>query len=319
MAMPKTSEVYKKLYHYTTWDGLYGILNKNKSLWATHCNFLNDYSEIVFFKSKLIEFLLPHVLQKTNELIVKSSDIKKMVNEKGGSNAVAKHEIKILVNAIYKATGYEFYIASFCGEHKEDEYINQNGLLSQWRGYGRDGGFALVFDTLKLEKILQSEYSRFAYIHFFLADVIYSGDEEKFKDELSEPMDDITNHVIEMIHNMALGKDEPPDAEKAYPAFVQCISRYKHQGFKEENEVRIVAYPDDAFQEKQEKEQKFREKNGEWIPYIELFNSPDILLPIEKIIVGPHKEKEARASALRIMLRNTGIDVTVSDIPYIGS
>lgn len=240
-----------------------------------------------------------------------------MVNEKGGLNAVAKHEIKIIVNAMYKATGGEFYIASFCGEHKEDEYINRNGLLSQWRGYGRDGGFALVFDTLKLEEILQSEYSRFAYTHFLLADVIYSDDEENFKDELSEQMDDITNHVKEMMHNMALGIDEPPDAEKAYPAFVQCISRYKHQGFKEENEVRIVVYPDDAFQEKQEKEQKFREKNGEWIPYIEFFNSQDIVLPIERIIVGPHKEKEARASALRIMLRTTGIEVTVSDIPYI--
>ena len=54
------------------------------------------------------------------------------------------------------------------------------------------------------------------------------------------------------------------------------------------------------------------------MPYIEFFNSPDIELPIEKIIVGPHKEKEARSAALRVMLRNTNIEITCSDIPFVG-
>ena len=58
--MKKPSEVYKHLYHYTTWDGLHGIL-QSQSMWGTHCKFLNDYSEIVLFKDKLIEFLQPHV------------------------------------------------------------------------------------------------------------------------------------------------------------------------------------------------------------------------------------------------------------------
>lgn len=57
------------------------------------------------------------------------------------------------------------------------------------------------------------------------------------------------------------------------------------------------------------------------MPYVELFNSPDIVLPIEKIIVGPHKNKEKRADRLRLILKNVlkkeNIDVTVSDIPYI--
>ena len=69
---------------------------------------------------------------------------------------------------------------------------------------------------------------------------------------------------------------------------------------------------------KPEKERKFRNKNGQLTPYIELFSSPDIELPIERIIVGPHKEKEARAAALRVMLRNTKIEITCSDIPFAG-
>ena len=67
-----------------------------------------------------------------------------------------------------------------------------------------------------------------------------------------------------------------------------------------------------------EKERRFRNKNAQITPYIELFDSVDVELPIEGIIVGPHKEKEARAATLRVMLRNTAIEVTCSDIPYVG-
>ncbi len=127
---------------------------------------------------------------------------------------------------------------------------------------------------------------------------------------------------------MALKKQEAPDGTKAYPAFTECIGRYKHHGFKEENEVRIVCCLPTKNEEylrlakkegstlNPEKERKFRTKNGELIPYIELFNSTDIVLPIERIIVGPHKEKDSRASALRVMLKSTNIEITVSDIPY---
>lgn len=116
---------------------------------------------------------------------------------------------------------------------------------------------------------------------------------------------------------------EPPPAEQAFQSFVSCITRYKHQGFKEEKEVRIAAILlDSNFDEttRMEKERKFRQRDGKLIPYIELFRNPGQELPIKRIIVGPHKDKECRAEALRIMLRikgRTDIKVTVSDIPFI--
>ena len=48
-----------------------------------------------------------------------------------------------------------------------------------------------------------------------------------------------------------------------------------------------------------------------------LFDSDDIDLPIEKIIIGPHKDKETRAAILRKRLRKTKIEITCSDIPYV--
>jgi hypothetical protein len=74
-----------------------------------------------------------------------------------------------------------------------------------------------------------------------------------------------------------------------------------------------------------EKECLFRNKNGISVPYIEFFRPYNKFLliekikplPIKKIIVGPHKDKELRVSYLQIILRDTDIEVAVSDIPYI--
>lgn len=324
--MKKTSEVYPRLYHYTDERGLYGILNE-RCIWATHYKFLNDYSEIELFREKLIEFLYPFTLDFFKELIPKYPNAQKMVSAKGGLDAVVKHEIELFVDSSYNALSDEIYITSFCTEN-QDKYIDENGLLSQWRAYGGDGGFAIVFKTHDLEEMLDLEHKAFHYGSFLLADVIYSDDEEKYKLELSESLHKISDYLKEMFMQILQGKQEPPDAADAYTSFVQCITRYKHRGFKEEREVRIVAMPvvldrdyqeiagDKHCQSKPEKGRKFRDKNGKLTPYIEFFRSLDAPLPIEKIIVGPHKDKDSRATALRIMLRNTDIKVTVSEIPY---
>src|SRR3990167_557549 len=325
--MQKTSEVYEKLYHYTTWDGLLEIL-QTKSLWATHYKFLNDYSEIVLFRDKLISLILPYVREAYEKLIKQSPHIEQKINQEGGLGQFIQHDTEVYVDAQYRATGDEIYILSFCGQHK-NPHVNSNGLLSQWRGYGAGGGFALVFNTQKLEEMMEIEAKRFEYSAGHLSDLIYSDDENKFKEELSEDISIIVD-VLKKVYNHAKLREKEKADLNGYISFVNCITRYKHYGFSEENEVRVVVLPTVLDQEileiastdgvilKPEKERKFRSKNGHLVPYIELFNSPDIELPIEKIIVGPHKEKEARSAALRVMQRNTNIEITCSDIPFVG-
>jgi hypothetical protein len=324
--MQKTSEVYERLYHYTTWDGLVGIL-QTKTLWATHYKFLNDYSEIVLFRDKLISLLLPYVREAYEELIKESPHIKQEIDQVGGLGQVVQHDTEVFVDAQYGATGDEIYILSFCGQHKNPQ-INRNGLLSQWRGYGAGGGFALVFNTQKLEEIMEIEAKKYQYDAMHLCDLVYSDDENKLKEELSEDLSIIAGDVKTLFNRVKLNEKERADALRGYLPFVHCITRYKHYGFREENEVRMVALPQnqeilrlarrDGVTLKPEKERKFRKKNGQLIPYIELFNSIDIELPIERIIVGPHKEKETRTAALRVMLRDTKIEITYSDIPFVG-
>lgn len=325
--MPKVSEDYRKLYHYTTWEGLQGIL-QTQTLWATHGRFLNDYSELVLFRDKIRDSVVPIMEKVYREIIEKDKDAQGVIDQMGGLDQVARHDAAVFVDGAYKATGEEIYIVSFCREGKND-YVNSNGLLSQWRGYGAGGGIALLFDTKKLEEIIRKEAERYSYIDAYMADVIYLDGEEEFKMELSSHLTDITAFVKEMLRHIKLKKQKAPDATKVLPAFIECIGRYKHHGFKEENELRIVCclptkngeYLRLAKKEgstlKPEKERKFRKKNGKLIHYIELFNSTDIVLPIERIIVGPHKEQDSRSSALRVMLRNMNIEITISDIPYV--
>ena len=44
----------KKVYHYTTPEGVYSIL-KEKKLWFTDCQYLNDRSEFVYIREPFIE------------------------------------------------------------------------------------------------------------------------------------------------------------------------------------------------------------------------------------------------------------------------
>jgi hypothetical protein len=319
--MQYTSEVYIKLYHYTTYEGLHGIL-QTQSLWATNYKFLNDYSEIVLFRDKLITYVLPYVKKAYEGLIIDSPDVNGRLDELGGLDHVIKHDTEVFVDSQYRATGDEIYIVSFCGEH-ENPLVNSNGLLSQWRGYGSGGGFALVFDTKKLEDMLEVKSQKYEYSFGHFADLIYSDDEDKLKFELSDDLAIIAEDVKTFFSKDILDEDKG-DILKAYSAFVHCISRYKHFGFCEENEVRIVALPaiiDDGLKKlaaadgatlKIEKERKFRKQNGQYIPYIEMD------LPIEKIIVGPHKDQKRRATALRILLSKTDIEIYCSEIPYVG-
>ena len=304
--MPKISEEYKKLYHYTTWEGLLGILDSQSS-WATNYKFLNDYSELVLFKEKLISLVRPYASETVNKIIQKFPHMKSKVNEKGGIEKVIRHEAEVLVDAQYSALGDQIYILSFCGQHANHN-INDNGLLSQWRGYGSGGGAAVVFDTKKLEDILDSETSRFEYSAVYLADIVYSDDDRSLKEELSQDMAVIAAVINQFFDFDTFCNRKFVDASKAFHPFVRCITRYKHYGFSEENEVRVIALPTvidrelerrakaDGLKLRPEKEVKVRKRGGQPVPYIDLFDSGNTPLPIDRIIIGPHIEKRLDGS-----------------------
>lgn len=334
------SEKYKSLFHYTSVGGLNGIL-KSKSLWATNALYLNDATEIKIAQNFLEERLFPitkEILGKITEADPKA--LEKMNLKYGGleqaSRILSSNHVASLYRGFYKAT-LGIFITSFCS-HDDDSYVYENGLLSQWRGYGQGGGYAIEFDTKDLESLNQ-KIGQIQELSGTFAAVAY---EHKVKDQ-AEEIDWFLNHLNQVFGTTeqfmsALWLDK--NEEKAfdilgeqYDHFFKVISLLKHRAFSEEKEVRIVYAPIKVSSEyeeicaaneqepSEEVEVSCFERNGKLIPYVSLYadlaQDPDFRLPIKRIIVGPHLDKDSRAAALQSLVAKHNIKVTVSDIPYI--
>lgn len=316
------TELPKYLYHYTNWNGLLGILD-NQTLWATHYKFLNDYSEVTLFLEKILPKILGPHIYATYKTIFDRNPARKNLFEETGADFVSEvilHTEETIQN-LWRPLREQIYLTSFCAEidKKEDiKNINNDGLLSQWRAYGADGGFAIVFDTIELDKLLREEFKEFLYGYSHITKVFYSHEEEKFKKDKKAQLDKLVKFVSDEI--VATEQKAPFVNNDGYGALFDCIAVYKHMGFSEENEIRIVLHlPPDELKAstnsaKGKKELKYRDRYEEKVPYIELFKGKT--LPIKKVIVGPHHNQETRAAYLRTRLKNADM-VSISSIPYI--
>lgn len=327
------SSQYKTLYHYTTMEGARGII-ESQSLWNTHYKFLNDASEGTHAYSILSDIMYPYVKKEVDKLIDNGAiDADTLIAEHGSLKDIILEETETLVSIPLKLAGKDIYVTSLCGE-TEDNYVNENGLLSQWRGYGADGGVAIVFDTAKLEELFKLETDEFGYNALILGDVVYSDKPHKMIEELGEDlMGNLIKYYTQAFTLLISGQKPDIDDDitrDAYGALVEFMGRLKHHSFKEEDEVRLLSQPlvhtqkirklaeEKGSELQTEKEVHWRKPSGIDIPYIVLFSNPDITLPIKKVIVGPHKDKHSRAESLRVLLQKKDIEVIASDIPYIG-
>ncbi len=306
----------EEVFHYTTNAGLLGILD-SQCLWATHYKFLNDTSELSLFKDKLVSFLLEKALDDDDYVdgVLKSLEgyhdlpsdpfLKEQVAHNNLVSKV-KYLVEYLSTDLPNLLKLEVYLASFSIVNRKD-YEYENGLLSQWRGYSQDGGYAIVFDKRKLVNLIDIEVKqeKETIIPIF-GNVLYSN--EDFKEFFSEQLSIIYDFLIKFDD-----KDKKIKPGNVFKAFTECSILYKHQGFLEENEFRIGIILTGS----SEKERKFRSQAGNNRPYIELFKILGKALPINRIIVGPHRHSDTCAEELRIRLRKTNISISISETPFI--
>jgi len=324
-------EAHPELHHYTTAAGLKGII-ESQQLWATNISYLNDAEEhIGFFDRRLSHLLAKPVRAAVAEIATTASD-RNQIDVHGGVEKAVEESIKDLISLLRTATLNvdKPYVTAFCSA--VPNATPDDGLLSQWRGYGTDGGYAIVFDTHGLERLLVEESKTFHYQYpFILSNVEYYDQITSEKAAFPETLE-WEAIVQKTIRNFILAKKWEGLEELAGPiAALSC--RYKHSGFREEAEVRIVATPSssellkmaqDAGDKRPPKPVHFVTKNGVLVPYIKLFghksNGSLTKLPIRKIIVGPHLEKLKRQKAIEVLLEQNHIEarVVVSDIPYLG-
>lgn len=198
----------RRLHHYTTIDGLVGIVTSN-SLWASDVRFMNDSSELTY-AATLIEEVIEEVLAEASHELVSS----------------------LLPNRASLANSFEYgsrpFVACFC--EKED-------LLSQWRGYGV--GQAPVSLGLDLSHFMPGFGLP---SNTFLRKVIYNPETQR---QTVRSVVETWVSTIETLLNQSGGpqqKDVLP-----YPAIwalQQALAEhhlcYKHPTFEEEQEWRLI-------------------------------------------------------------------------------
>ena len=211
----------------------------------------------------------------------------------------------------------DVFICSFCA-HKQDSYEANHGLLSQWRGYGVDGGVAIVLDTRGIEKGMEHE-RKFSHRINYIGDVTYDDDPDL---EKKEDYCQVFNLFPKILRDFYL--DKKPTYEQIFEHFVIGSTLVKHRGFHEEREVRIVVAPRpinpaSSFYNSQGSESKhikYRRRGDSEVRYIELFG--DAPLPIKRVIVGPSRIQHLNYQSIKECVVESEIDIQMSETPFVG-
>ena len=292
------------LFHYTSEVGLQGIL-QNKCLWATDAFASNDASEIKlgedFAKRALKEFGLK---ERALELV---------------TNAREKFSRGVFLACFSTLQSVETADEKLAQKIKrERDFILENGLLSQWRGYG---SYSIKFKRNKLEEAVYKDGNKgisvSGEVHYLSSanseceyDDFKGGDvfkemmkEEKFFKKISNSKDQINNLDFKDLGN----------AIKSYQIPALLVKNY---GFHEETEVRIanLVLPE----EYDKRKIHFRAPNKS---YIKLFEEDQAIIEnaIEEIIIGPVSDQKAAKHWVDSMLREFGyknVKVKCSEIPF---
>lgn len=186
---------------------------------------------------------------------------------------------------------WRMYVSCFC---------SVGDLLSQWRGYGgQGGGFAIGFDRLRLEKYCQAGNKTTNPLP-----LIYD------KEEQGRPVLNLTRRACEIAAKHDL---KPNDFEDFNNAFTFHLTTYmpqiKNPAFREESEWRLLSIGS-------EETPKFRPARGIIVPYLELSSIPPDVF--KSVTLGPAVEPEFGLRPTKLFLESHGmthVEVRQSQIP----
>lgn len=263
------SEPPEQLFHYTTSNGLLGMLGES-SLWATNIRFLNDSSEIDYGRELFTETF----------------------NEIRDHSKPVFHSFLDELKKIMPFTGI-LPVFAFC-------LSSEGNLLSQWRAYSESGtGYSIGFDSRRLTSELECDFGNGLRGMPELLKVSYSPDEQKHR--LRAVIDAcLTPQVAEAANR--------PDATMYLSNLVsfyveRWIVSVKHPTFSEEQEWRLVFFGPVVGAPSE-----FRTIRGFLVPYVVARSrlGSSTLLPVRSITYGPRLYPELNAAVVAQLLRKSG-------------
>ncbi len=271
--------------------------------------------------------LTQEFVRYTNQLIEKNDPLVKKFFGRGID--IMESYAKTFEQALISSTESSLcaYISCFCMANGPEDF--RHGLLSQWRAYGTDGGYALQFSKQKLLEVIAAA-NKAQDLGYDLQGVHYSS-ENPLKAEMLNHRDAFLkayhNRLLELADLKNLlekGKISGPLRGLLNGPF-ECMLDYlvytKNEHFSEERECRL-SHVSAVSPEAQSLPTHFFNRGGLVVPYkktpIEVF---PILDCIDWIIVGPSPRINARFRSIREMVRSLGLKIKVrpSQIPFVRS
>lgn len=276
------------LYHYTTAAGLNGILTSG-SIYATDAEFLNDAQELRYGRPELCAALMAE-LGLSPGMVLGQLD-----GPAGRSGRIAVALSYLADDSVERSAAFEpVFVTCFC----------QDGdLLSQWRGYGGPGGYAIGFDTAVLARLVDADSSCVG-----VQPVQYG----------PAAVEAMVQRVIDSF------RPDPPISRSGSTLSIEGwrhtngfvlaqLATIKHPAFGEEAEWRIIARAAPS-----EQQIRFREGTLGLIPY----RSIDLGAAIREIVVGPGTDQRTRELGVRRLLQahdaSDNVRVRTSSASYRG-
>lgn len=306
------------IFHYTNADGLLGILSSG-NMWSTAYFTTNDATEMDTGEGVLTQIVKEHThqLQRENHEYVdvfrrRGVDIHEYANK--FENFLLSFTMGFLC----------FYITCFYRVKSKADF--NDGLLSQWRGYGSNGGYALQFSRTKLMEWTEETRRNNKQYDCSLNDVHYNVD-NPIKNDVLEYEELFLDAYMKFLNNMLkLNLNKQTNINSIIPLtdlfggalksflFYRLLTKNRH--FSEERECRMSILVDQSFDGVQ-----YFNRNGLIVPYIKTPQpSISFLNCIESIIVGPGAYQDVRRWSVAHLIQShkLGIDVRLSSIPYNG-
>jgi hypothetical protein len=239
------------VYHYTTASGLLGIISTRK-LWMTDIEFMNDAAELAYARPIILESLrtLADEVATTDEDTADDMQAYLLRSAAGELEPSAQN--------------YHVYAVCFCEE---------GDLLSQWRAYGGEGGYAIGFRT---EWLLEASASHDSF-HF--AKVVYG-------------LDNARPHLDAMLNEMAQPVAGFPGSTgnvRLMEHVLPTVPTIKHPTFAEEQEWRLLSTGGGVTG------LRFRTGSVGLVPYVEV-GFPDNA--VAQVVVGPGQHSPVRINAV---------------------
>jgi hypothetical protein len=270
-----------RLYHYTSQDGLIGIISSN-TLWASNVLYLNDSSEFA------------HGIEVARECI---NTVAKSVSCEATERLLQLAPSLLDLSALTQ--GREFFACCFC---------ENPDLLSQWRGYADFvGGYAIGLDVNEMRKSVIAQQAA-----LFPLDYGFNGNQELLRSDLELLSDALASCVEQSPEHIE--KFVSAALEELELLLQFRVFSLKHPGFAEEREWRVLA----NFATNDLQNVRFRQGRHTLIPYVALQLGPDGKLPISHVVHGPAANPQLASRSIELLLETygfSGVSVSGSSIP----